>query len=210
MFWRYLQSAASDHRSAAVERVSLVYSRNVRFPQRLAFAGGWPQITLHLHQVCYSSRAPFIHVPTMNITRIAAVAIVLASAAFSQSLPFSCRSESSTAPVVRNGGHSELLSEIRFDCTGGSSQFTTTIDAALNFNYGGRMTDLNGNLTETPLILDDSSSPVLGTNVYQGQLSDTNRIQPKSCSWRRRQLQDLGLSRCRRPFAWTARRLPSK
>jgi hypothetical protein len=92
--------------------------------------------------------------------------------------PFICGQVTSSSPLLRAGGESELVGEIQVGCSGGvaGNGFTTTVDVSLSAAFTGLITDASGSWTEALLTVDDPSSPALGGNVLQGQLVGANQI----------------------------------
>ncbi|MBI2690161.1 MAG: hypothetical protein HYX27_27970 [Acidobacteria bacterium] len=110
---------------------------------------------------------------------------------------FSCADISAEMPMLRAGGVAELVGSITANCTGGVPSVGTpplaNFEVSLSAPYTGMITQTSGSWTESFLIVDDPSTPTLGTNVYQGQLVAYNRLRfvgvavdpPGANAWRR-------------------------
>lgn len=90
---------------------------------------------------------------------------------------FSCTEHVADTPVLRAGGRSELIGEIRLGCSGGSAgTLTTDFTVYFNADYSGRILNASTNATESLLIVGDPASPVLGVNAFQGTLEAPNTL----------------------------------
>lgn len=102
------------------------------------------------------------------------------SLVWAQFSPPVCTAQAGNIPTIRSEGVAELVGGVLIECTGGTPTPPglptpdINVQIFLNTNVTSRLT--SSNLSEALLFLDDPSTPVVGTDVFQGQLQGVNGI----------------------------------
>ncbi len=94
----------------------------------------------------------------------------LISPAHAQSQPLICTATYGVVPMLRAEGVAELSGDYLLFCTGGEAgvQLTPSFDLVLNMPVTSRLLVASTNKTEALLFINDTASPTLGTNMFQG------------------------------------------